>query len=509
MIRRAILGMYVFAFLSPAGLLACACSKDAPGPCQGLQKDDVAFLGTVTEIGKAEVVTTGENVAPAPPDAASPPVAVTRYHFHVDENFAGDAAAEIDIFSGGDDGDCAYQFRKGEQYIVFPHATDGARLFATICSGTRPASEGRALLPQLRAMRAGQRVASVFGVIRRTDPPTLAPPDDPVDPVSNLPLKLRSRFDRFATSTDANGVYTFYDVHDGEYHLTANLPPRTELTQRTLPGSLPSLKLPGNACYEYNVDVLPTGHISGSVLGSDGKPLPLASVELYRAGLYDDSRPGLWRFQGAKGVFDFDHLGPGEYIIVYNRPNRRDPNSPFPRTFYPGTRDESEARIIRIKDGQQLVNANIQVKDALPTHQLRVTLKWKGGRPPGEVYVTAQAQDGENPAARKISDAVYDFTLLDGARYTVSAFEELDPHRAPRRHRSPSSRPRVGANGGHTPESDSPDPADAGDCVTPARIETAPVAVNAASAPPKELVLAFTPVECRSSSLPDRRILGQ
>ena len=500
MIRRAILGMCVFTFLSPAGLLACACSKDAPGPCQGLQKDDIAFLGTVTEIGPPETP-----ALTAPSDASgAAPAAVTRYHFHVDENFAGDAS-EIDIFSGGDDEDCAYQFRKGEQYIVFPH-TDGARLFATICSGTRPASEGRALLPQLRAMRAGQRVASVFGMIRRTDPPTLAPPDDPVDPVSNLPLKLRSRFDRFSTATDANGVYSFYDVYDGEYRLTANLPPRTELTQRTLPGSLPSLKLPGNACYEYNVDVLSTGHISGSVLGSDGKPLPLASVELYRAGLYDDSRPGLWRFQGAKGVFDFDHLGPGEYIIVYNRSNRRDPNSPFPRTFYPGARDESEARIIRINDGQQLLNANIQVKDALPTHRLRVTLKWKGARPPGEVYVAANADDGINPAARKISDGVYDFTLLDGARYTVSAFEELDPHRVPRRHRSPL-KPRAGANGGHTPDSDSPDPADAGDC--PARIETAPVAVNAASAPPKELVLAFTLVECISSSLPDRRILGQ
>jgi len=501
MFRRAILGMCVLTLFSSGAVCACTCAKDAPGACRGLQNDDIAFLGTVTDIGPAEALPPA-----APSDASAAPT--FRYHFHVDENFSG-AAAEMDIFSGGDDGDCAYRFRKGEQYVVFPHASADGRLFATICSGTRTARDARALLPQLRAMRNGQRVASVFGVIRRTDPPTLAPSDDPDDPLSNLSLKLRSRFDRFSTATDADGVYSFYDVHAGEYRLTANVPPRTELTQRTLPGPLPAFQIPAGACYEFNVDVLPTGHIRGSVLGSDGKPVSVASVELYRAGRYEHSRAGLWRFQGSKGVFDFDHLGPGEYLLVYNRPNRRDPNSPYPRTFYPGTRDESEAALIRLADGQQLLNANIRLKDALPTHHLRVTLKWKGARPPGEVFVAANADDGMNPAAHKISDTVYDFTVLDGAHYTVSAFEELDPRRILRRPRSRPLKPRAGANAGHTPDGDSLHSSDLDDCAAPARIETDTVAVNVSGPAAKELVLAFAPSECKTTSQLDHRILGQ
>src|SRR6202050_3446166 len=336
MIRRAVLAMLPILFFVPGGISACTCSKAPPGTCQGLQQDDVVFVGTVVDV---------ENVPSPTPDAADSQNAgsttsatdvtpVIRYRFKIDEKFAGPDAAEIDIFSGGDDGDCGYRFRKGDQYIVFTQQEIEGRLFATICNGTRPASEGRALLPQLRAMRNGLRVASVFGILRRADPPFLAPADDPDEPLPKVGLKLRSRYDRFQTTTDADGVYSFYDVHAGEYAFTAKLPARMELTQKTLTGGLPPFKIPNGACYEYNVNALPTGHIQGTVFGPDGKPLKIASLELFRAGSYDDARPGLWSFQGAKEVFDFDHVGAGEYILVYNRRNIENPNSPFKRAFY-------------------------------------------------------------------------------------------------------------------------------------------------------------------------------
>ena len=69
----------------------------------------------------------------------------------MDERFAGPEATEIEVLSGGDDGDCGYRFQMGAQYFVFTQQETEGRLFVTICNGTRPASEGRALLPQLRA----------------------------------------------------------------------------------------------------------------------------------------------------------------------------------------------------------------------------------------------------------------------------------------------------------------------------------------------------------------------
>ncbi len=472
MIQRAFLAASFLLLLVPSGLWACTCSQEPPGKCPGLQSDDVVFLGTVNDVA---------NVPPAAADTTSTDTAnttgiqtsapITRYRFHIDEKFAGPDAPEIDVFSGGDDGDCAYNFKKGEQYIVFTQQETEGRLFAVICSSSRPASDGRALLPQLRAMRDHEQVASVFGVLRRSDPPLLAPTDDPEDPLPHIKLKLRSKDDRFSTSTGPDGVYSFYDVHAGEYQYTADLPARFEFTQKTLKGGLPPFRIPNGACYEYNVNALPTGKIHGSVLGSNGKPLKLASVELYRADRFDASRPGLWSFQGDSGKFEFDHIGPGEYLLVFNRMNRLDPNTPFPRTFYPGTPEQPEAKIIKMKDGQQLLNANIKLKDGFPTRTVKVHLKWEGGRPPGEVTIMAKAEQGDNPAARNLGNSEYEFTLLESTRYTISAWEDLDPQRLSHRHGETS-------------------------CTIPARIVSDTNAVDGADADTGEITLTFVSPPC-------------
>jgi hypothetical protein len=462
---------------------ACTCSDEPPGKCPGLQADDVVFLGTVAAVEDvAYAAPKGANQV-EPQDAGAKPTSqvdivaarLTRYHLRIDERFAPAGSQlsgeEMDVFSGGEDGDCGYRFKAGEQYVVYTHAGTDGRLYATICSGTRPASEAKALIPQLRAMRDGRRVASVFGVLRKSEPPFLALPDDPDEPLGNISLRLRSHDDRFETSSNADGVYSFYDVHAGEYSFTARLPVRMELTHRAKTGGLAEFRIPNGACYEFDVNALPTGHIRGSVLGPNGKPLPIASVELYRAGTYSDKRPGLWGFQGAQGVFDLDHVGAGEYILVFNRENRNDPNAPYPRTFYPGVNDVEDAQIIAVKDGQQLMKVNMTVKDGYPTHVLRVQVKWQGVRPPGSVTVTATADDGQNPSAEKTGDGLYQFTLLETTNYKLSAWEDLTPRRAaPGRRRA--------------------------DCALPARIDAAPVIVAGTDTDTKTATLTLTSPTC-------------
>lgn len=465
MIRRVFI-VLTFALMAPAAALACACSQATPGTCPHLEEGDVVFLGSVTQVTEVPLspAQKAEQSATATP--------LLRYHFHVDEAFSGANGDEIDIYSGGDDGDCAFRFQQGGKYVVFARQESQARLFATQCDGTRPAAAAAALLPQLRAIREGRRVASVFGILRRADPPTLALPSDPADPLANIPIRLRSRYDRFSTTTGADGVYSFYDVHAGEYHFTADLPKGVELTHEGTVSGLASFTIPANACYEFNVDALPTGRIEGSVVGPDGKPLPLASLELYRAGTYSASRSGLWTFQGSQGKFVFDHIGPGEYIIVYNRPNRIDPNSPFPRTFYPGTADPNKAEPIEMKQSQ-VIRVNFKLGVPYHTRVLRVHLEWKDGKLPGSVYVMAKADRGDNPAARVAGDGVYEFTLLDSAHYTISAWEQLDPA---------ANRFFAG---------------DKSNCAIPARISSDSVQVDGADFKTHDVTLTFSSPQCQ------------
>jgi hypothetical protein len=461
-LRQALLA-FVFALAAPASSWACACPQAAPGTCPSFASGDVVFLGTVTAVADVPLspAEAGNQSATATP--------IERYHFHIDEKFSGPDESGIDVYSGGDDGDCAFRFKKGAQYVVFTQPEAQGRLFATVCNGTRTAADARALIPQLRSIRDGQHVASVFGIVRRADPPTLAPPDDPDDPLPGVPLTLRSRYDRFTATTGPDGIYSIYDVRAGEYTFAARLPPGVVLTRRDMASPLSAFTIPAGACFEFNVDALPTGHIEGSVSSPDGEPLRLASLELFRAGTYDGSRSGLWTFQGTKGTFDFDHVGPGDYIIVYNRANRIDPNAPFPRTFYPGTPDLADAKPIEMKEGQ-VVKVKFTLQDAYPTRVLRVHLTWKDGKPPGSVFVMAKADSGDNPAANVVGDGVYDFTLLKSAHYTVSAWEELDPARAGARRKR--------------------------DCSIPARIDSDSLFVDGADATTPDVTLTFSGPQC-------------
>ena len=476
MIGRGCITVFLLFLGMTSAVSACTCSQSAPGKCAILQQDSVVFLGTVTGIDAIpQPVAASATSADAPSASSDSPsdgssTPIFRYRFRVQERFAGPVATTIDVFTGGDDGDCGYRFKDGAQYLVFTHEGADGRLYSTICDGTRPAADARALIPQLRAMRDGQHVASVFGMIRRVDPPFLDAPTATDPPLARVSIHLRSRWDRFETGTNAEGVYSLYDVHAGTYTFSAHVPARIELTAHNSANGLQPFQLLAGACFEYDVDALPTGEIRGSVVGPDGKPLPLASVELFRAGSYTPNRPGLWSFQGSKAEFDFDHIGRGRYILVFNRTNSLNPNSPFRRTFYPGVADLVEAKPIVLKEGERLLNIKLKLSEGLPTRHLRVRVKWAGRRPLGTVTVMARAEQGDNPAARIIAPGVYEFTLLEESRYTISAWQSLVPqHLTSRR----------GSNA----------------CVVPARIDAEPVTLAAAGAP-EQITLTFPRFGC-------------
>src|SRR5690349_15777088 len=212
--------------LASSAAWSCTCSQASPGQCPGLQQADGIFLGTVTTIQEMRSAppapqpssqdqgansagnTSGDSAAPVDTIASR----ITRYHFHIDEQFAGAesaAASEIDIFSGGSDGDCGYRFKANSQYVVFAHRGKDGRLFATICDGPPPAGHAPAPFPQMPPLRRWPRLPSLFCLPPRADPPFLAAANDPDDPLPNVSVKIRSHDDRFETSTDADGVYRF------------------------------------------------------------------------------------------------------------------------------------------------------------------------------------------------------------------------------------------------------------------------------------------------------------
>jgi len=401
----------VFALACLAFTLAPGCAQDcigpAPGPCSLFKRAKVVFVGTVIERNKE---TLGRR-------------------FRVTEAFKGVKGEYVDLveYPTGMD------FEIGKQYLVFAGPCGWAPnpcLTSMPCSGSVPREYGDAVVEQLRAEKAGRPVASVYGtLVRELEAGEGIWVEDYRRPLPNILVRLKSDQKTFEVRTDEHGAYAFPHLPAGKYRVSADLPPNMILGDRILQGPLPPFELPRQACFANDLYALPTGWITGRIIGPDGKPLRLAVANLYQAARYKRGERGAYSLQG-KGMpgeswkpFDFPQLPPDDYVLVFNPENHEDPDAPFPWTFYPHASDLAGAEIIHLADGQQVLNADIHVGNPLPTRQITLRFAWNG-RNSTDYYrpqVTVEASRGTAPYPFENGSDTYALNLLLNAQYTIHA----------------------------------------------------------------------------------------
>jgi hypothetical protein len=358
--------LFVPAIFAPP-TFACDCSKTRPtGSCGTLTKTDVIFVGTVVDI---------EN---PPSGKREDQEGVSRYRFHVDEIVSGVEKSELDVYSGRVVSDCSYHFSLGQQYLVFPSINQD-RFWAGTCSQTRPMSLAAALLQQLRSMRDGKKVASIYGIVYASpQPPQRSDLNETYRPLAAVPISIRSQTGEFKVLTNDHGEYALYDLPPGSYNFTVALP--TNLTIDAQAEG--SVNLPPRGCYENDLVALPTGMIEGQVLDPNENKLRRAGVELFVASEYGKGANGLWSIQSDEGHFEFKNLSAGDYVLVFNERNSIDTETPFTRSYFPGTPELAHAKIIHLADGEHFAGANIHVSDAKPIRQMTVRFSTEEGRLP-------------------------------------------------------------------------------------------------------------------------------
>lgn len=391
------LGMFIV-FLQPAWAQDCV---PAPGPSSLLKSGEAVFVGTVT-------AQSGDTI-----------------QFHVTEAFKGVHGDHYEVVEVGGMGFTG--FERGKQYLVFAYTlptAEGTKYhIARGCGLTQELKYAQARLEQVRAEKNGGRLASVYGMLRRALSEGLAWDDSFEQPLPGVVIHLDSAQKSYETKTDANGAYAFSDVKPGTYQVSADLPADLTLSDLIRNGPLPPFELPSHSSFDYELTALPTGQISGSVMGPDGKPVTLTSVDLYRADLFAPDKQGFSAHQVDGKPFVFSHLPPGDYVLVFNCRNVTSPDAPFQQTFYPSAPNLESAARIHLSDGQQISDAYIHVKDPLPTRKITVQLNWNG-RAPADYYapqVIFTATEGQNPYPFKVASETYSVNLFLTARYTIRA----------------------------------------------------------------------------------------
>jgi hypothetical protein len=240
---------------------------------------------------------------------------------------------------------CGYPFEVGHEYLVFAEESQGT-LAVTICSATQPAKMAAATIRQLRSLRDGTALPPIFG-IARTHPADWSQTGwEQVRPVPGVTLTARSERGNYRTQTADDGSYEFQGLPTGQYQLRLEPPVGHVALSEVGVEQVGVTAWPGNSC-PMNFEVYYDGRISGTIVGSDGKPIAGFLSASYVGP--EQLHAGAIGTEVKNGFFEIPRLAPGRYELVFQPSG--DGRSSTRAIYYPGTEVKSEATLIELGEG--------------------------------------------------------------------------------------------------------------------------------------------------------------
>jgi hypothetical protein len=340
-------GLGMFGLVTP---VANACTCIGPRtPCEAYGTAAAVFVGTAIRSGKAEPLK--DNSEPHPE-----PVVVK---FAVEQSYLGVDSTEVEVFTGFGGGDCGYQFKIGERYLVYAYR-DRIRLVTGICTRTRPfakATEDLAFLGNLSSATAG---ATIQGQVVRP----AAPKSDPLPISSDVVVVVEGDKVRQELRVDKFGNYRISSLPPGKFKVTLRLPKEYTVYQAEQ-----EISVADRGCGAVNYYITENGQVSGRVFDSEGQPIS----EIWLSLVDPDSDPKADAINSDRtdkeGRFSFSPVRAGRYLIAVNNRKYPDPNDPgiaYPPAFYPGVTDKPQAEVITVGVGEKLTDLNIRMPPRRP-----------------------------------------------------------------------------------------------------------------------------------------------
>jgi hypothetical protein len=270
------------------------------------------------------------------------------FRLRVTEVFQGALGSEV-VMAGGW-GDCDFQFRVGETYLVAAHRTEQShRWTTTICSQSRILGDAQGEIRALRAWKTGATLRPLlYGRVLDYTSRAGAYADRP-KPIAKVRVRLDVDGDVRDTLSDPAGSFVFENVKPGAIRLTTDLKP---LSFERVEVSDPPLF--GPTCRQVNVTLTEIQSVQGRAILRGG---PNAVIELQ---LVPVGGGAIWprdiAMASADGSFNLSSLEPGDYVLQASLWPLAAPVSSESREpkviFYPGVNDKSTAQVLRVKKGE-------------------------------------------------------------------------------------------------------------------------------------------------------------
>jgi len=315
MFRRLFFAALILIPLTPSLAKACSCMSSNAACDRTWKSGEAIFRGTV--------ISKFHGGTPSAAGVTYPISSHLAFRFSVTEGFRGPASPgqEIVVYTGNGGGDCGYPFAVGTSYLVYAYA-DKVGLTTNICMPTRPEVMVGAVIHQLRAVRDGRRIADLFGTIGTA--PKGVGYEDQVEATPLADIRVRAigtHTPEISTTTDREGVYSFFSLPPDTYRVEVNLPAGMSTWQRNRGERITvQVGAEGSSGCRSDLFARPDGQVSGWVVDDNGNGLagfvsikPADPKEAEAA----SRRGGLPGYTTEDGSFTLPLLPPGQYRLRF------------------------------------------------------------------------------------------------------------------------------------------------------------------------------------------------
>ncbi len=197
--------------------------------------------------------------------------------------------------------------------------------------------------------------------------------------------------------TDRNGAYEVYDLPPGKYKLSPEKLAGYKLhSYDDEKKDFVEIELKPKSHEEVDFDFEIDNSIEGKIFDANGRPVPIVCLELQPAQgkLAPYTYLGTCTKEG--GVFKFDSVPAGTYVIAVNKEGKRSGDQPFGKFFYPNKASREEASEISIGPGEHQTGLIIIAPDTMDTVVYTGKLLFEDGKPVPNAFIRFY-QDSDKP----------------------------------------------------------------------------------------------------------------
>ena len=361
--------------LSAARAAACSCIGPEQ-PCQAFGSAAAVFVGTVTG-SETRQPKEGEDVWGR-----------RVFKFAVLQPFLGVEGTEVEVATGMGGGDCGYGFRKGETYLVYAYGgRDGKPLATGICSRTTPVSDASEDLEFLRALPSRAAGVTISFTVTRYRQRVAAGDREEVGGLAGARLVVEGGGEQREVKTDSAGRAQLSGLKPGGYKVSLELPEKL-----TTHRAEQEVTVSDRGCAEVFYQVSDNGRLGGRVSDADGRGGAGVLVALVEGADPEPERHySLLERTDDEGRYNFKGVPPGRYLIAVNLnryPQPNDPTNAYPRTFYPGVAQQSQAEVVSLGAGEAVKDRDFTLPPRRAECSIKGTVVWDDGRPVADANVS-------------------------------------------------------------------------------------------------------------------------